>query len=243
MAEITYQDLIEKRKSCKECQNYGLCDDLNLSHSNGNLYQLENIVKERFPINSLGLWNPANNSNPLTASVLIIGQDFSNVAYFNDINSLLLLNQIESQSETNKNLLKYIELSSINKNEIFFTNAILCIKSGKMNASIKKKWITNCSMSFLKPLILEHLKSLKIIITLGKVALDSINEISVDVNKKTTDFPKKDNFSSIAGNNYTINIEGKELKLYPMFHTGRLGNSNAKRVKKNPTELWEAISL
>jgi len=243
MTTTTYQNLIEKRKSCKECHGYGLCNDLNLGHLKGNLYQLETILNDHFSIDSLGLWNPADNLNPLTATVLIVGQDFSNVGYFTDnkVNCLFRLNEIEIGNETNRNLLKYIDLTSINRNEFFFTNAVLCIKGGKMSDPVKRQWLINCSNNFLKPLILEHLRNLKIIITLGKVALDSINEIKIDL-KKTKDDDLKDKFSSIPGKNYIINIGDKQFTLYPMFHPGRLGNSNAKRVKKDPIELWKAIS-
>jgi hypothetical protein len=233
--ETSYQDLIKQRKNCKECHNYGLCDDLNLSYLNGNLYQLETILKNRFEIESLGLWNPANNSNPLTASVLIIGQDFSNVGYFDNIHSLLSINNIESENTTNKNLIKYIKLSGINVNDIYFTNAILCIKSGSMNAPIKTKWISNCSTQYLKPLITQHLINLKMIITLGKVALDAV--------KKISDFSEKNSFSHLAKTNYDLNIDGKKIKLYPMFHVGNLGNVNAAKANKNPKELWEKIKL
>jgi hypothetical protein len=219
-----YNDLIRQRKDCKECIGYGLCKDLNLSTSKGMLYQLETVLNGRFPTDALGLWNPANNSNPLTASVLIIGQDFSNAGYFDTVKGLSEIIEIECQNTTNKNLLKYIELAGLNKDEIYFTNAILCIKSGSMNAPVKKKWISNCSEKFLKPLITQHLKNLKIIITLGKVPLDAIREIF--------DFSQKDSFSSIAGGNCDIEIDGKRFKLYPMFHTGGLGAVNASKAKK-----------
>ena len=234
MLETTYQDLIEQRKSCKECHKYGLCDDLSLSKSKGNLYQLETIIKDHFPINTLGLWNPANNSNPLTASVLIIGQDFSNAGYFDNLICLTQVNQIESENTTNKKLLKYIELTGIDKNNIYFTNAVLCIKSGSMNAPIKNKWITNCSNTFLKPLITQHLVNLKTIITLGKSAFDAINSISM--------LAEKNKFSEYPGKEFHLNMDGKEITLYPMFHTGGLGAVNASKVNKNPEDLWKAIS-
>jgi len=240
MRETLYSDLINQRKICNKCND--LCSDLSSSQSKGKLYQLETVVKGRFATDTLGLWNPANNSNPLTASVLVIGQDFSNAGYFDPPKSLSEITEIESKNITNETLLKYIDLAGINKEEIYFTNAVLCIKSGSMSDPIKKEWLTNCSDNFLKPLITEHLSNLKIIITLGKVALDSIRIISEDANKVISDFSEKANFSSIPENNYTINIKEKQFKLYPMFHTGRLGHSNAKRVQKNPTELWEAIS-
>jgi uracil-DNA glycosylase len=243
--EMTYRDLIEKRKLCDKCKDHGLCYDLSLKGEKGMLHQLETATEHRFSIDTLGLWNPADNLNPLTATVLIVGQDFSNVGYFSDnnVNCLSRLVEIENGNETNKSLLKYIDLTNINKDEFFFTNAILCIKGGKMSDPVKRKWLINCSNNFLKPLILDHLKNLKIIITLGKVALDSINEIKIDL-KNTKEDALKDKFSSIPvpGKNYIINIEDKQFTLYPMFHPGRLGNSNAKRVKKDPIELWKAIS-
>ncbi len=235
MQKNSYNDLIKKRKNCKKCDGYGLCDDLNLSQSKGKLYQLETILKSRFAINSLGLWDPAINSNLLTASVLIIGQDFSNVAYFDSIDSLSQVTQIEFENTTNKKLLRYIELSGIKITEIYFTNAILCIKSGSMNAPIRKKWVTNCSNHFLKPLITQHLKNLKLIVTLGKIALDSVKEIS--------NFSDNSSFSLLAGSSYNINIDNKLVKLHPMFHSGNLGAVNAAKANKKPEDLWKNIGF
>ncbi|HTD99416.1 MAG TPA: hypothetical protein VK668_09010 [Mucilaginibacter sp.] len=233
--ELTaYRGLVDQRKNCKKCQNYGLCDDLGLSHSNGNLYQVETALRGHFSIDSLGLWNPANNSNPLTASVIIIGQDFSNVGYFKNVNRLSQIDQMELENNTNKKLLSYIELSGIKINEIYFTNAILCIKGGSMNAPIKKAWINNCSNHFLKPLIIEHLVNLKSIIALGKVASDAIRAIS--------NFSEENRFSLLAGNPYNIIVGDKQLKFYPMFHTGNLGAVNASKAKKKPEDLWKSIN-
>lgn len=245
MSTIPYQKLVEQRKNCTKCEGHGLCDDINLCGSNSLLYQLETVLKNKpISINSLGPWNPANNSNPLTASVLIIGQDFSHVGYFDGIGTKLEIDQKECVNATNIKLIDYIELiKGIDKEQIHFANAVLCIKSGKMNAPIKQKWIINCSNNFLKPLIVHHLSNLKTIITLGKVALDSVRVISEDVNKIISDFMSKDNFSSIPGETFDINIEGKLLKLCPMFHPGRLGARNASKVNKKPGDLWKAISL
>src|ERR1700733_5650848 len=124
---MTDQDHIEKRQSCKEC---GTCEDLNLKHEKGKLYQLETATKFPLPINSLGLWDPLNNSNPLTASILIIGQDFSHVGYFDSLTCSLEVTQKESANTTNENLIKFIKLiKGIDKEEIYFANAVLCIKS------------------------------------------------------------------------------------------------------------------
>jgi uracil-DNA glycosylase len=239
--EMTYRDLIEKRKLCKEC---GVCEDLNFKNEKGKLYQLETAAKFPLSMDSLGLWDPLSNSNPLTASILVIGQDFSHVGYLDNLNCLLEVIQKESVNTTNENLIRFIKLiKGIDKEEIYFANAVLCIKSGKMNAPIKRKWLSNCSDNFLKPLIVEHLNNLKIIITLGKVALDAVRIISKDANKVISDFSEKANFSSLPGNSYDINIDGKSLKLYPMFHTGNLGAINASRVDKRPVDLWEKVNL
>jgi uracil-DNA glycosylase len=239
---MTYRDLIEKRKSCPKCQNCGLCKDLTQKDSKGMLFQLEIAFPIPFSIDSLGLWDPLNNSNPLTASILIIGQDFSHARYFDDVKSLSEVIQKESNNATNKNLIRYLgSIDGFDRKEIYFANAVLCIKSGSMNAPIKRKWLTNCSDNFLKPLIIEHLNNLKIIITLGKVALDAIRVISEDAATVISDFCEKDSFSSLPGNKFEINIDNKPLILYPMFHPGRLGASNASRVKKKPEDLWKSI--
>jgi uracil-DNA glycosylase len=79
------------------------------------------------------------------------------------------------------------------------------------------------------------LNNLKIIITLGSVALDAIKVIST--------FSNKDKFSSLPGNFFDINIDNKPLKLYPMFHTGNLGYVNASKANQNPNDLWKNTEL
>jgi hypothetical protein len=54
MINTSYENLIGKRKSCQECRNYGLCDDLSLKESQGKLYQLETITKD---VDVLASWN------------------------------------------------------------------------------------------------------------------------------------------------------------------------------------------
>lgn len=231
--EMTYRDLIEKRKSCKVC---GICEDLNLKHEKGKLYQLETATKFPLRMDSLGLWDPMKNSNPLISTTLIIGKDFGNVGYFDQADTFLRLGENECKNTTNRNLIRYIELvSNIDKNEIYFTNTVLCIKGGRMNAPLKTQWINNCSELFLKPLIQQYLINLKNIITLGIDALEAI--------KKISNFSTKDKFSSLPGKNFTIKINGNSLQLYPMFHTGNFGYVNASKAKQNPEELWKNLKL
>src|SRR5271155_733790 len=115
--------LAENRRSCRIC-----CDrDPNLIEY-GSAFDFDPPVVSYW---SQWLGNPK-------PKILIVGQDFSNVEYFKKVKG-----QPQPASETNANLREFLAQagvpSSLPDNEVpvFLTNAILCLKTGPMNAPVK----------------------------------------------------------------------------------------------------------
>lgn len=237
-----YKQLVSKRKECFKCSEYNY---LNQSETD-------------FDTCEIGNWSTwANNLN---ADVVIVGQDYADIKTF-----VRDLGKIETNKLNNENLPKdYSTLTNYNlrelskiigydiglptessKEKIFLTNAVLCLKRGSMNSSINNKVVENCSESFLYPLL--NIISPKIIITLGAVATKSTILAFKDriENSKTL---IRDNFSNIF-NESPIKISNTEMLIFPVYHPGRLGQINRKRIdneKRNGFELqkkdWSVIT-
>ncbi|MCD8451435.1 uracil-DNA glycosylase family protein [Tenacibaculum dicentrarchi] len=232
----TYNDLVEKRKECFKCKEYGF---LNQSET-------------EFDTIEIGNWSTwANNLN---ADILIIGQDYADQKTFNRDLGKIETKELDENSlskdystVTNFNLR---ELSKIidydiglpNKNsekKIFLTNSVLCLKSGAMNASIPNKVYKNCSSSFLIPLI--KILSPKIIITLGSTATKATITAFKDriINSKKL---INGNFSNTFKES-PIKINNSKVLIFPVYHPGSLGQSNRQRIdneKRNGFELQKA---
>jgi len=105
------------------------------------------------------------NPKPL---VLVVGQDFSNFAYFEK-------NQGKVGAQANKNLYELLTVAGItvgpppfsdHKAPVFLTNSILCLKAGSMSGPIKNSWVRDCSDNRLPPLV--QFLSPKIVIGMGR---------------------------------------------------------------------------
>jgi DNA polymerase len=223
-----FEELIKERQACKKC------------HELNNLCHFEDIIKDS--PNLLGPWNPLE-KNCFDAEILIIGQDFGIFQYLEEAKNMDDLKLKEKGNSTNKKLIKYLKLAGLTDRKIYFTNAVLCIKNGitkktksgkSMSSDVKVEWFKNCSVDFLKPLITDHLPNLKIIITLGKYALFSIEQI-VESPINTTE-PLIDSIAILQH----IYISNKHYSLIPMLHPSfdHLSVMKQKEGKK-AIRLWE----
>ena len=237
----TFEQLINRRKACLKC------------HKNDNLRHFDNILSKDGLPNLLGPWNPLG-KNSHEAEILIVGQDFGIFQYLEDSENMDGLNNKEKGNQTNKKLIKYLESAGILDKKLYFTNAVLCIKNGvtkktksgkSMSSDVEKKWFENCSEEFLKPLIIDHLPNLKIIITLGKYALFSINKI--------IDSPFEDTQSLIdlVAKKQNITVSNNQYTLIPMLHPSydyvnvKRHEINIKKIKpeKKAKDLWLDIII
>jgi DNA polymerase len=134
--------LVRQRQSCR------LCTDRDPNQiRNGSTFDFEPQI--------LSYWSQwLGHRQP---KLLIVGQDFGTVEYF-----LKFRGRDDPGSRTNANLRELLVIAGMEVGVppesdpaalVFLTNSILCLKSGSMNAPIKKSWVRNCSAHYLRPLI------------------------------------------------------------------------------------------
>jgi hypothetical protein len=138
---MEYSDLIAARKQCRQCM---LTDPGRLR--NGAEYAFDPPV-----VSHWAQW--LGNKTP---QLLVIGQDFANIEYFE-----FFRGQDDPKNKTNRNLMHLLSLAGFHVGEppaadstarVYLANAILCMKVGKMNAGIKARWIDSCVRNQLLPL-------------------------------------------------------------------------------------------
>ena len=155
-----YAALVKSRKSCH------LCTDLkNPSEYNDGI----------FDSNQIGPWSKWQGN--LNAKLMVIGQDWGDTNYYHEHQG-----SDSDDNPSNKTLqellysigIKIPPPSSVDneKNILFLTNAILCLKKGGMGGKVKQAWFDACGKQYLKPLI--EIVHPKVIVSLGTYAYRSI---------------------------------------------------------------------
>ncbi|USK32544.1 hypothetical protein LIT25_18350 [Bacillus sp. F19] len=197
MKIVEYENLIKKRKSCFLC--------------GPNMHNPSIILEGKFDSSAIGPWSEWYGD--LDADVLVIGKDWYNSSGFISQNG-----KVNVLDDTNRNLLQLLKWIGVDENVgLFFTNSVLCMKDGEKNQKLKSAWKSNCSHSFLRPVI-EIIKP-KIIIALGEDAFDSIKRVyRNEYPKLRCSYPK-------ARDSTEPFIVG-EMKLFSVVHPGRLGMAN-----------------
>jgi DNA polymerase len=182
---------------------------------------------------SIGKWSDWQGK--LNAEIMLIGQDWGSTKYWEDNEG-----KDTTQNPTNfhlKELFNHLgfdigDVSNPNHDEpIFFTNSVLCLKTGNMSSTVYQKCFSNCGENFLKPLI--DLISPKILITLGAAPFKSVLRLYRPEGSSQIP-PLRD---VVRHEPIIINTQG--LKLFPMFHCGGLGLANRK-FEEQKTD-WDFI--
>jgi hypothetical protein len=137
-----FETLIAVRKACRIC----------LERSPG---KLRNGAEFAFDPDVVSHWEQwLGHRNP---SLLAVGQDFGNVAYF-----VRHRGRDDPRNQTNHNLYRLLTAAGIAvadpsrhdvEARVFLTNAILCLKEGKMSGAILASWIDSCAGAHLLPLV------------------------------------------------------------------------------------------
>lgn len=158
------QTLVEARQKCRLC----------MEKDPG---ALRNGADLSFDPPVVSYWSQwLGNPKPL---VLIVGQDFSNVDYFQANQG-----RDEVGNKTNENLRMLLIRAGIDvgpppfpddTSPVFLTNSILCLKTGSMSEPIKDRWVRNCSTNHLSPLV--RLLSPKIVIGMGKHGWAAVRQL------------------------------------------------------------------
>lgn len=211
-----YIKLVEKRKKCQLCKG---------------LHNPSNTECDSDNIGPWSLWQ-----GNLNAEIVVVGQDWGDVVYFEKWNG----RDQPSGNPTNENLQELLKIINLpvgrpqdKQNQItFFTNAILCLKTGGLQAKVEQEWFLNCIRYFLKPLI--DIIDPKIIISLGKRTSESI------ITLYGIKFSKSENFTSIVEKApYLLN---DKTVLFPVYHCG-IGSVNRNRSFSQQQADWAKIEM
>jgi len=154
-----YSLLVDDRQACRLCA--GLV----------NPSAVDNGVHDAAEVGPWTTWQ-----GNLKAKVLLVGQDYSDVAYF-------VRNGGREQSDNPTDIALVTLFKSIGiaitppgqrngRGEVFFTNAILCLKEGGMQATVRHQWFRNCS-PFLRRQV--EIVNPRIVIALGARAFQAIS--------------------------------------------------------------------
>lgn len=109
---------------------------------------------------------------------MVVGQDWGGVEYFIERGGLETDN-----NETNTRLVELLAGIGIHiklavdtvKGLLFFTNAALCLRPGRLTGPIRAKWFSNCGPLFLRPQI--ELVRPKAVVTLGYYSYRAVCQV------------------------------------------------------------------
>jgi uracil-DNA glycosylase len=212
--QIFYKHLVDKRKK------YEFNDTEIINPSDPEL----NISNDEH-LNAWAYWH-----GDLNADILLIGQDFGGYDYYSQKDG-----KDDPTNATNVRLSCLFEELGIdigksdNPNidtKLYFTNAVLGVKKGKMAAPIKKAWYADTAKRFIKPLI--QLIEPKTIIAMGSKAYEVIAIIY-----KLDQKPMKE----VVNTNPILLDDNK--KLFVVYHCSNLGIAN--RNYNTQREDWRKI--
>lgn len=226
-----YKSLVSNRKQCRECMKLkGL----------QNVYLVNPSQYPSYDTGELGHWSMWQNS--LSAKILLVGQDWAGTDYFFKYEGKDIDN-----NPTNQYLMKLFKILGldigtanfpIKHDELFFTNSILCMKSGRMDEKTENQWHALCGKLFLKPLI--DIINPSTIIALGAKAYETIHKFY---------FPNE----AVLPLNRVVAKQIKlteSLFLYPVYHCGTRGINMNRNIKlqiqdwsniKRQMDLWQNL--
>lgn len=133
-----YKKLVDERKACRRCNHLGLTNPAEIKDEYGKPLDSDQI----------GPWSRWQGK--LDAPLMVVGQDWGGTRYFKDNRGL-----DKPRNFTNLALVELIKLAGFSiqdiylpqgQNVLFFTNAILCLKEGNLDAKVNKKWYEKCDL-------------------------------------------------------------------------------------------------
>lgn len=214
--ETEYAALVRDRKACRRC--HGL---VNPAECAGGRYDSDHI----------GPWSLWQGN--LNADLLVVGQDWGDTRYLIDNQG-----HEKAGNRTNETLIKLLGSIDINVprpapqdsggGPLFFTNAVLCLKHGGLQAKVDPAWFDNCGARFLKPTI--DLIRPKVLVSLGEWAYRALVSLYALPRVRFRDaVDRQDGFRMPGGTRYL-----------PMYHCGaRILNTH--RPLEQQLRDWERV--
>lgn len=202
-----YQELILKRKQCT------LCDPSQCELQNPSI-----AFNGKYDTKEIGHWTDWQGN--LDARLMIIGQDWGDVRTLEKQGGVCNVDN----SATNRALMRLIQIAGVDVDEhhisakhpdLFFTNAILCMKTdGGLAGKVRGAWFRHCVDRFLKPLI--EIVQPRVAVTLGEKATKSLLR---EYGYRGVRFKELvEQQSPVMISPYTA--------VFPVFHCGSLGQRN-----------------
>lgn len=192
-----YEMLVAQRKECRECVGI-----TNPSECEGGRYDSDHI----------GPWSVWQGN--LSTALMVVGQDWGDEHYF--VANAGRDSPKNPTNETLRELLRGIGIEvpgpgSCNGEAglLFFTNALLCLKTGGMQANVDSQWLANCGSRFLKPTI--EIVRPKVVVALGQRAYRAITDV-YQIHRLA--------FRNAVGDAHGFDL-GNGIKLFPVYHCGR----------------------
>ena len=157
---LAYTELVTRRKACCCCRG---------------LTNPSQCQSGKFDSAQIGPWTLWQGN--LHAEILVVGQDWGDTKYF-------LTNKLRDtpSNPTNKTLRHLMSVAGLRIDApsaansgagiAFFTNAVLCLKQGGMQAAVDPVWFANCGKLFLRPTI--ELIAPNAVVTLGARAYRAV---------------------------------------------------------------------
>lgn len=211
--ESEYSTLVAKRMECRAC--VGL---VNPSSCRGGIFDSSEI----------GPWSRWQGN--LRSPLLVVGQDWSDEAGFVSTRGV-----DEDSNPTNINLIKLLGSIGVavpppstcvdaeERGSVFFTNAVLCLKAGGLQANVKGDWTRTCSDRFLRTLI--ALIRPSVIVALGAEAFTAVH-YAFGIRE-----PNWNKFSNVVEVERGFAMPGGGT-LFPQYHCGARGVNINRSIDK-----------
>lgn len=192
-----YKRLVQARKACRACP--------------GLINPADDTCK-KYDSDQIGPWSLWQGN--LDSDLLVAGQDWGDTSYFEKWEG----RDQPTGNPTSENLQLLLEHIGIcigkprdhQESELFFTNLILCLKQGGLQAPINNQWFANCGEKFFRPLV--DIVKPKAILALGKdVATLILRLYDVGFNKNQT------LKAMMKKSPYTLT---PSTVLFPLYHCG-----------------------
>jgi uracil-DNA glycosylase len=213
-----YRELVQKRKECARCQD---------------LVNPAQCCKGDYDGEEIGPWSLWQGY--LDARLLVVGQDWGDERCFRGDRG-----RDTASNPTNRTIVELLEVAGVqinpvgsecpHKGRVFLTNAILCLKSGGLQAPVKKPWFENCGKEFLLPLI--RIVRPEVVVTLGVRAFEAI--VSAVGGK-----PATGSFREIVEDPNGFEIDAG-IRLFPRYHCGRRILNTHRKIEQQ-REDWKKI--
>jgi DNA polymerase len=216
MKDKEYKALVEERKICTLCKDLRNPSDVNPDYDS----------------DEIGMWSLWQGD--LNAKIMVVGQDWSDIKTYNNWKG-----RDKDTNATNTNLIELLsiigynikspETSNTKNNGLFFTNAVLCLKKGGMQAEVDDDSYKKCMTTFLKPLI-ELIKP-NLIISLGYKAYLGVTSLY--------GVKQQEDMKSAVRTLISLN---KDTKLYAVYHCGKK-SINMNRHWEDMKKDWNLLKV